>query len=468
TCGGWCSARSTCRSARCWRPNGRSRRPCCARKMRARASRRSWSSANRSFTAADVGASHRVGGRTGTEGEMAELLEGIRVLELARNVAGPFAGKIMADYGADVLKVEAPEGDPSRRAGPFLRDEPNPETSALFLHLNTNKQGITLNLADREGQQIVRRLAAEADIVIEDFRPGQLDEWGIGWEALSEGRDDLVFASITPFGQDGPYRDYRASEITLQAMGGPLHLNGTAEREPVKSGGNVAHYHAGLSAAYAMMLTRWRVERGGAGDRIDVAVYEAQMGFRDRRTVYMTATAYVGRSATRQKPGTRMATGVRPCADGYVNLLAGGGRHFQSVLEMIGRPDLAEREELNLPLISMPPEFVDEVEAAWLTWLLQTSKQEAVAKTQALGVLGGAIFTTEDLVNDPHYRGRGVWETIDHPVTGPIEYPGRQLILSDTPKQPSRHAPLLGQHNVEVFVDRLGYAREDLPRLRAA
>ncbi|MPZ99508.1 MAG: hypothetical protein GEU80_09275 [Dehalococcoidia bacterium] len=399
---------------------------------------------------------------------MAELLEGIRVLELARNVAGPFAGKVMADYGAEVLKVEAPDGDPSRRAGPFLRDEPNAETSALFLHLNTNKQGIALNLADREAQGIVRRLAAEADLVIEDFRPGQLDEWGIGWDALSEGRDDLVFASITPFGQDGPYRDYRASEITLQAMGGPLHLNGTAEREPVKSGGNVAHYHAGLSAAYAMMLARWRVEQGGAGDCIDVAVYEAQMGFRDRRTVYMTATAYVGRSAKRQRPGMRMATGVRPCADGYVNLLAGGGRHFRGVLEMIGRGDLAARPELGLPLLEMPPEFVEEVETAWLTWLLQTPKQEAVAKTQALGVLGGAIFTTADLVNDPHYRGRGVWETIDHPMTGPIEYTGRQLILSDTPKQPSCHAPLLGQHTVEVLVDRLGYAREDLPRLRAA
>jgi crotonobetainyl-CoA:carnitine CoA-transferase CaiB-like acyl-CoA transferase len=398
---------------------------------------------------------------------MAQMLEGIRVLDATRHVAGPFATKILADYGADVVKVEPPEGDPARRQGPFFHDDPHPEKSALFLHLNTNKRSVTLDLGYAEGRAIFRRLAAECDVVLEDGRPGQFAEWGLDWETLSEGRDDLVMASITPFGQSGPYRDYRGSEIALQAMGGPLHLNGTAEREPLKLGGYVANYHAGAATALALMLARFRVEMGGEGDYIDLAIYECQAGFRDRRTIYLTGASYTGWSAKRQRSGMRMATGVRPCLDGYVNLLAGAPRHLDPFLRLIGRADLIEHPDIHKNLIDIPPELVEEVEASYLGWLMQTPKREVVAQTQALGILGGAIQTTEDLISDPHYRGRGVWETIDHPATGPVQYPGRQLVLSETPKQPSRHAPLLGEHNEEVLCGRLGYSRDDLTRLRA-
>ncbi len=402
---------------------------------------------------------------------MAQLLEGIRVLDLGRNVAAPFAAKLFADYGADVIKVEAPGGDPARRAGPFLHDEPHPEHSALFLHVNTGKRGVTLDLATDEGQRLLRGLAAEADVIVEDFAPGQLTEWGLDYDALSNGHEDLVLCSITPFGQSGPYRDYRASEITLQAMGGPLHLNGSRERYPIKLAGNVAHYHAGVSAAYAMMLARLRVEAGGPGDRIDLAVYETQAGFRDRRTVYMTGAAYTGFAAHRQTPGTRTATGVRPCADGFVNVL-GAGRHFGALLEEIGRADLIEHEDFGKPIVSQSPEFVEEVEASYLAWLMQHSKREVLATVQGFGILSGALFTTEDLVNDPHYRERGVWEQVEHPAAGTFEYPGRQLILSETPKQPLRPAPLLGQDNEAVLVRQhgtaLGLTSDDLPRLREA
>ena len=397
---------------------------------------------------------------------MAEMLEGIRVLDLTRMVAGPFATKLFADYGADVLKVEPPDGDPARREPPFFHDEPHPEKSALYLHLNTNKRSVTLNLERAEARDIVRRLAAEADVVVEDFAPGQMAAWGLDYDALRGEREDLVMCSITAFGQTGPYRDLRGSELTLQAMGGPLHLNGTAEREPLKLAGYVAHYHAGAAAALAMMLARFRVEMGGAGDCIDLAVFECQSGFRDRRTVYTTAAAYTGYTAKRQSPGSRLLTGVRPCLDGYVNLFAGAPRHLGEFLKLIGRDDLVGHPEFKKTAVEMSPEFVGEVEASYLVWLMGNTKREALAATQALGILGGAVLTTEDLVSDPHYRDRGVWETIDHPFTGPIEYPGRQLILSETPKQPSHHAPLLGEHNLEVFRDQLGYTNEQLTRLR--
>ncbi len=304
--------------------------------------------------------------------------------------------------------------------------------------------------------------------MIDDRGPDVLDEIGLGWDALSEGRNDLVMVSITPFGLTGPWRNYRGSELTLQAMGGPLHLNGTPDREPVKSGGYVGHVHAGISAAYGAMMLCLRVEDGGAGDRIDLAIYETQSGFRDRRTPSLLSAAYAGYPGKRQGSGERVASGVRPVADGYVNILGASPRYFARFLELIEGGHLNDRPESKLPPPQMPQEFIDEVEATYLTWLLQRTKQEVVIATQAIGALGGAVYTTEDLLNDPHYRGRGVWDTVDHPIAGPAEHAGRQLILSESPRNPARPAPLLGEHNETVLIDELGLTRDEYHALAAS
>jgi len=379
-------------------------------------------------------------------------LEGLRVLDLTTNVAGPFATKMLADFGADVLKVEPPEGDPARRFGPFPRDEPHPERSGLFLHLNTNKRSITLDVESEEGAAHVRRLAADVDVVIEDKPPGAAERWGWGWSTLSAGRPEFVMASITPFGQTGPYRDYRGSEITLQAVGGPLHQTGHIEREPLKLGGHVAHYHAGLVAALGILAALRRVEAGGVGDYIDVSVYECQSGFRDRRTIALTAAAYTGQGARRGGAVIRVGAGVRPCLDGYVNLQAGGVR-MPLLLKLIGREDLLGRPGLAHNAVAVPQDLADEIEESYLVYLLTRTKREIIAEAQALGILGGAILTIEDLVNDAHYRDRGAWETIDHPETGPLEYPGRPFIMSASPRPQPRRAPLLGEHNHEVLTE---------------
>ena len=158
--------------------------------------------------------------------------------------------------------------------------------------------------------------------------------------------------------------------------------------------------------------------------------------------------------------------GARPTMDGYANVFAAGTRHFPALLELIGRPDLKDSPEATWPVHMYSPEFAEQVEGSWVGWLVQRTKREAIAETQELGLLGGAILTTEDLINDPHYRGRGVWDTIDHPATGPIEYAGRQLILSETPRQAPRRAPLLGEHNADVY-GALGCSDADIERLRA-
>jgi crotonobetainyl-CoA:carnitine CoA-transferase CaiB-like acyl-CoA transferase len=379
-------------------------------------------------------------------------LAGVRILDLTRDVAGPYATKLFADFGADVIKVEAPGGDPSRQFGPFYGDDVHPEKSGLFLHLNTNKRSVVLDVETPEGAEAVRKLARTAHVVFEDFAPGEPDALGIGWDVLSAGRDDLVLCSITPFGQSGPYRDMRGSEITLEAMGGPMLLNGHIDREPLKLGGHNAYYHAGVAAAFAAMLARFRVERGGPGDHIDLAVYECQAGCRDRRTIYLTAAAYTGATAKRGGTDIRMGYGVRECQDGHVIVVAAGNR-VPMLLAWIGREDLIANEDLYKPNAFIPEELVAEVEDSWHEYLMRTPKVEAIARAQELGILGGAVLTPEDLLKDAHYRGRGAWDTIDHPETGPIEYPGRPMILSASPRPEPRRAPLLGEHNADLERD---------------
>jgi len=398
---------------------------------------------------------------------MAGLLEGIRVLDLGDGVDASYASRLLADYGADVIKVERPGGSSTRHEGPYAGDDENIEKSALFLHLNANKRSITLDFMTEHGARIARDLVAKSDVVIEDYAPGTLAQHGLDYATLSEGRDDLVMVSITPFGQTGPWRDYRGSELTLQAMGGPMHSNGDQSREPIKSGGYVAHYHAGISAAYGAMLARYRVESGGAGDHIDLAIYETQAGFRDRRTPSTMAAAYTGYSSKRQGASQSVARGVRITSDGYVNLLGHSPRYWAAFLKLIGRDDLNDRPESKLPAPQMPQDFIDEVEASYQIYLIERTKQQVVLETQEIGVLGGAIYTTEDLLTDPQYRGRGVWDEIDHPVAGKAEYAGRQLILSESPRDPVKPAPLLGEGNQAIYENDLGLSHDQVEALHA-
>ena len=372
-------------------------------------------------------------------------LEGIRVLDLTRNVAGPYATKLLADFGADVLKAEPPGGDPARRFGPFPGDESHLERSALFLHLHTNKRSVVLDALTPAGAAEVRELAAGADIVFEDFAPDEAAQCGWGWNVLSASHPELVMASITPFGQTGPYRDYKGSEITLQAIGGPLVTTGDGRREPLKLGGEVAHYHAGIAAALGALLALRRVEAGGPGDHIDLAVYECQAGFRDRRTIAITAASYTGMAGRRPEAGSVVATGVRPCADGYVNVVA--MRDRRALLEMIERPDLLDHPAIDAPLRRMPQDLADEIEGSYIAWLMQRTKLEVVHEAQSRKILCGAILTIDDLLKDRAYRDRGMWETIEHPETGALEYAGRPFIMSASPRPQPRRAPLLGEHD---------------------
>ncbi|MHB8576034.1 MAG: CaiB/BaiF CoA transferase family protein, partial [Dehalococcoidia bacterium] len=262
-------------------------------------------------------------------------LDGVRVVDFSHWRAGPRCTKLLADFGADVIKIERPpSGDPARRVGPFFDDRPEPEASGTFLFLNTNKRSVSLNLKTELGRSYALALIEKADIVDESFRPGVMQNLGLDFATLNGRRPGIIMTSISNFGQTGPYRDLPASEITLSAMGGPMNVTGHRDHEPLKLAGNIVQYHAGSVAALATTLALYAAESAQEagddpeGEHIDVSIYETQASFRDRRAIYLTAFAYTGDIGQRPIPGTRPGAGVRPCADGYVNITVAGTRRF--------------------------------------------------------------------------------------------------------------------------------------------
>ncbi len=382
---------------------------------------------------------------------MAGPLDRLTVLDLTGGVAGPYATKLLADYGARVIKAEPRGGDPSRHFGPFPDQVEDSEASGLFLHLNTNKQSIALDPHTDDGAATVRRLAQIVDVVVEDLRPGGAEAAGWGWDVLHAINPQLVLCSITPFGQTGPYHHYRGSELTMQAIGGPLHATGAADREPVKLAGHYASYHAGATAAFAIMLALTRVEADApAGDWIDISIYRCQAGCRDRRTIQLLSAEYSGVSPGRAQPTRRLVGfGMYPCADGFVNIV-GSGTRMPRLMRWIGREDLLEDEDY---LAGPRPGsgFGARVDEAIEAHLAGLDKVDAVASAQAAGLLAGAVMTVADVLNDPQLAERGWWHEITHWHGKPLPYPGFPFRMSESPPPPPKRSPRLGEHSRVVL-----------------
>ena len=382
---------------------------------------------------------------------MAGPLEGITVLDLTSVVAGPYATKLLADYGARVIKAEPRGGDASRRFGPFPNSEPNPEASGLFMHLNTNKQSIVLDPHTDDGAATVRRLAQVVDVVVEDLQPGEAESAGWGWEVLHAINPRLILCSITAFGQSGPYRDYRGTEITMQAIGGPLHATGAADREPIKVAGHYASYHAGATAAFAIMLGLQRAATDAlAGDWIDISIYRCQAGCRDRRTIQLLAAEYSGVASGRALPSRRLVGfGMYPCADGHVNIV-GAGTRMPRLMRWIGREDLLEDEDY---LAGPRPGsgFGARVDEAVEAHLAGLHKVDVVAEAQAAGLLAGAVMTIADVLEDPQLAARDWWHRIAHWHGTALPYPGFPFRMSESQPPTPRRSPRLGEHSRVVL-----------------
>jgi len=398
---------------------------------------------------------------------MADLpLTGVRVLELSSYFVGPYTTRLLADAGADVLKIEPPTtGDPARHEGPFFHDEPDLEKSGVFLFLNTNKRSVTLNLESNRGQQIVRDLIKETDIIVESFPPGYLDKLGLSYKTLSEINPNLVMVSITNYGQNGKYKDYQGVDLTLWAMGGAMISSGHIDEYPLKLAGRIASFHVGSCVAAATMTAYWNALLSDEGEQVDISFYESWMGSIDRRTRDLLVHAYTGEQSQRAFPSSRLASGAYPCKDGYFHFSNGGRRFLDRLLPMMGLEHLANEPPWNDPVALVQPESAQEFDAIFIPWLLEYTKQELRDMCQEAGVLGAPVNTVEDIVNDRHFIEREYWQTIDHPATGPLSYPGFNVRFHGIERPNRTPAPLLGAHTNGVM-EHLGYSPEEIGLLR--
>lgn len=400
---------------------------------------------------------------------MATALDGVRVVDFTHHIAGPYCTKLLADYGAEVIKIERPgSGDPARGIGPFFHDKPDIEGSGLFLHLNTNKKSITLDLKTAAGRDIALDLIRDADIVVENFAPRVMPSLGLDYPTLEAINPALTMTSISNFGQTGPYRDYKMSEITMYALGGTMYSTGAAEREPLKLALTVEQFFAGMIAATATMGAFTGAAVHGVGQHVDLALFEIMAGCQDRAVQAHTNYQYTGAVGSRAGGGggrNILPSGAYPCLDGYVQLFA-----LQPVWDrvclMIDRPDLIADPYFTAPEnFSGNPSVKAEFEAILLEWLFARTKQEIMEKAQEVGYFCGAINTIEDVFSDKHLNERGFFVEIDHPYTGVLRYPGAPFKMAETPWRAGR-APLLGEHTEAVLRERLGRSEADIARLR--
>ena len=375
-----------------------------------------------------------------------QILSGVKVLELGQLIAGPFASKTLADFGAEVIKVESPgAGDPLRKWR-LLHEG----TSVWWQAQSRNKQSICLDLRIKEGQAIASKLALEADVVIENFRPGTLEKWGLGWEELHEANPKLIMLRISGYGQDGPRRDEPGFAAIGEAMAGLRYITGHPNEVPVRAGVSLGDTIAGLHGALGVLLALYeRDARGGQGQMIDVALYEAVFNLTESLLPEYSAFGAIRQPAGGALPGIAPSNAYR-CADGQYVLIAGNGDSiYKRLMTLIGRADLGE--DPDLAFNDGRAKRVVEIDAAINAWTKTLSLDEVLKGLLQAEVPSGKIYTAKDIAEDPHYHARGVIETVQAASGLKVQVPGIIPKLSQNPGSIRYRAPTLGEHTDEVL-----------------
>lgn len=398
------------------------------------------------------------------------ILTGIRVLEDCRLVCGPFCTKLLADLGAEVVKIEEPGlGDEARRRGPFVGDVPHPEGSGLFFYLNTNKKGITLNLDSASGRKVFRALTQHVDLIVEDNPPALNVERGLDYEHLRATNRRLVLTSITPFGQSGPYKDYKAYHLNTFHGGGEGYVlpGGWGyklfpEREPIQGPGFLGDLRAGLMAAIATLVALYHQGATGKGQHVDLSKQEALLIYSSPDLGRYPNEEFIETRATRFHIGT----GIARCKDGYAHRNPTEEHHWQSLVQLMGNPDWANEERFKDR--ASRARYIEEVDERIGEWMREHTREEVFHGGQALGCPTAPVNSAEDLLRSEQLQARGFFLEIEYPHLGRIVYPGVPYRFSPGPQQEERSAPLLGEHNAEVYCSWLGYNRAELVRMRGA
>ena len=387
-------------------------------------------------------------------------LKGVRVIEMGQLIAGPFAGKTLGDFGADVIKIEAPDGGDPLRNWRMIKEG----TSVWWQVQSRNKRSLALDLRSSEGQDVARKLIAEADVLVENLRPGTLEAWGMGWDVLSQLNPGLVMLRISGYGQTGPYRDLPGFGMIGEAMGGLRHLTGEPGRVPVRCGVSIGDTLAALHGVIGILTALYhRKVNGGQGQVIDVALHEAVFNVMESLIPEYSAFGAV------REPGGSALPGIAPsnaytCRDGVVLVAGNGDSIFKRLMHAIGRPDLAEAPDLanNAGRVAR----VDEIDGAIGAWTAGRGVAEVLEALGQARVPAGKVYTARDIAEDPHYRARDMILTQRTRDGYDVEVPGIVPKLMGTPGGIRSAAPHLGE-DTDAVLREVGLSEEQIAALRS-
>ena len=405
------------------------------------------------------------------------MLSPYRVLDLT-DEKGWMCGKLLGDLGADVIKIEPPGGDPGRNVGPFYHDDVDPEKSLYWFALNASKRGITLDIEQPEGQDIFKKLVKSADFVTESFHPGDLDRLGLGYTTLEQLNPGVIMVSITPFGQTGPYKDYKGPDIVARSLGGGALQWGDTDRPPVWIGYHPQlHFHAGTEAAAAAMIALFYRSTTGEGQQVDFSLQD--LGARGAN-LFISAWDMLRFNPRRsgQVGQTVQTKGIWPCKDGYIIWRYMSGPTARRVsapllqwMEDEGMADdfIRDFDWDTFDLRNTTQETIDRLYEPTAKFFMQYTKAELLKGAVKYRLMLYPIATTRDILESVQLNAREFWQEVEHPeLNNTLTYPGAFVNASETPPGTERRAPLIGEHNEEIYVQELGISKDKLQKLEQA
>jgi benzylsuccinate CoA-transferase BbsE subunit len=407
------------------------------------------------------------------------MLSECRALDLT-DATGFLCGKILAELGADVIKVERPQGDPSRKIGPFWKDTPDAEKSLYWYAYNSNKRGITLNIEKRDGQEILKELIKTTDFIIESFPPGNMSDLGIGYTDLSKINKGLIFVSITPFGQTGPYRAYKASDIIILGMSGLLYLTGDSDRPPLQIGIPQTCLHGASDAAVGALMAYYFRERTGEGQHIDASMQQSTAWYLGNTIPFWELNETILRRSGAFRTGISKNANQKQmwkCKDGFLFFIMVGGKTgaktCRSLVEWMDEEGMADEflkkiDWENLISADMTSNFIEKVTKKIELFFISHTKKEilagAVSRNRSICPLSGV----NDLLKDPHLKERDFWTEIEHPeLNTSITYPKEFAKSSEKSLAVRFRAPMIGEHNKQIYQE-IGLSGDDLIILKQA
>jgi crotonobetainyl-CoA:carnitine CoA-transferase CaiB-like acyl-CoA transferase len=404
--------------------------------------------------------------------EVEDMLSGFKALDLT-DEKGFLCGKILAELGADVVKVERPGGDPSRKLGPFYHDIIESEKSLYWFAYNSSKRGITLNIEAERGRQLFKKLASQADFVIESFRPGYMDRLGLGYGELSRINPKIIVTSITPFGQVGPYKYYKASDISIMAMSGLMSITGDSDRPPLRFGLDQSYCVAGTQAAIGTLFALYHREMSGEGQHVDVSMYDCLVLANYREPLKWEYEKRVtGRHGNRLPRGIASTNQIWQCEDGYVTwTLIDNLGMLRSLVQCMDEEGMAgilkfvDWETVHLSRLS--EQEIKPWEELIAAFFLKHTKKELEQLSLERNLTLSVVNDLDDVVENEHLAYRGYWHDLEYPELGTtITSPGFLFLSSETQSRVRFRAPLIGEHNEQIYEKELGLSKRQIVDLK--